>query len=161
MVGWVVNAGSAPTGLFAHLEGCPECRVFLEALLQFRGAARRDRERTLSEADALFPAEAPLPLAATPSLRVAGARPAGGRARGARSWWPAGLPAPAAVALAALLLIAGIAIGVGAAARLGQSPQRVPDTEMAKQPPGGFTVVYVCAVPEIEVVAEPIPPQGD
>ena len=144
--------GLEQAGLFAHLGGCAECRHFFDSLIRFRGAARRDREEILRQAEEMLPARLPLPVQAG-AHRPLGAWPS--------SWWRPGRPAPAAIAIAVLLLVAGIAIGAGLAIRFGRTPQRTPDTELAKQPPGGRTYVYVCSMPQIEVVGASIPATGE
>ncbi len=142
---------AVPAGLFGHLEGCAECRHFLDALIRFRGAARRDREEILRLADESLPARFPLP--GRPGARQT---PRTGRT----AWWRPGLPAPAAVALAVLLLAAGVAIGTGLGVRIGRAPRGAPDAEVAKQPPGGTTYVYVCSMPQVDVIGSPIPASG-
>jgi predicted anti-sigma-YlaC factor YlaD len=134
-------------GLFAHLEGCTECRHFFDFLIRFRSTARQDREEILRQADDRLPARFPLPA-------QAGARQSQGTWWS--SWWRPGLPAPAAIAFAVLLLVAGIVIGAGLAARTGRTPQRTPDAEQAKQPPGGTTYIYVCSMPQIEVTGKSV-----
>lgn len=139
-------------GLFTHLEGCPECRHFFDSLIRFRSTARQDREEILRQADERLPARFPLPA-------QAGTR----RTPGAwlSSWWRPALPAPAAIAFAALLLVAGIVIGAGLAARIGRVPQRTPDAGQAKQSPGGPTYVYVCSMPQIEVTGKSLAAPGE
>jgi len=134
-------------GLFGHLEGCGECRAFLATLVRFRNAAKRDREAALREADELLPAWPPRPAAA--------ARRGAWRERLA-AWPRPGLPAPAALALAALLLVAGIGIGAGLAGRRDAARARR-EAEATRTAPGSPRVVYVCAMPEYEVVGEPAP----
>ena len=135
-------------GLFTHLEGCAECRHFFDSLIRFRSTARQDREEILRQAEELLPARFPLPVASGTR------RPQG---TWLSSWWRPGLPAPAAIAFAVLLLVAGIVIGATLAARPRQAPQRTPDAELAKQPPGGPTYIYVCSMPQIEVVGTSTP----
>jgi predicted anti-sigma-YlaC factor YlaD len=142
------SGGMEQTGLFTHLEGCAECRHFFDSLLRFRSTARQDREEILREAEETLPARLPLPVAS-------GAR------RPQAAWWRPGLPAPAALAFAVLLLVAGIAIGAGLAARPGLAPQGAPKAETTKQPPGERTYVYVCSMPQIEVLGASIPATGE
>jgi hypothetical protein len=140
--------GIEQSGLFTHLEGCAECRHFFDTLIRFRGTAQQDRQEILRQADETLPARLPLPMRP-------GARRAAGASRSA--WWHPMLPTPAAIALAVLLLAAGIAIGASLASRFGRAPQRTPHAEVAKRPPGERTYVYVCSMPQIEVVGTPIP----
>jgi hypothetical protein len=140
--------GPEQAGLFTHLEGCPECRHFFDSLIRFRSTARQDREEILRQADELLPTR--LPLSARPGAR-----------RPLESWWRPGLPAPAALALAALLLVAGIAIGAHLAARPGRAPQGAPNAEAAKQPRLVPTYIYVCSMPQIEVNETRIPESGN
>ena len=146
------SGGLEQAGLFTHLEDCAECRHFFDSLIRFRSTARQDREEILRQADELLPARLPLP--AGPGAR----RPLGAWRS---SWWRPGLPAPAAIALAGLLLVAGIAIGAGLAARLGRAPQGTPDAELARQPRGVPIYVYVCSMPQIEVAGKSIPAAGN
>lgn len=144
--------GEEQAGLFAHLAGCPECRHFFDSLIRLRSVARRDREEILRQADELLPARLVLP--------------AGPRARRAPRTWPsswrrADLPATAALGLAVLLLAAGVAIGAGLAVRFGRAPQQTPRAEVAKQPPGGPTYVYVCSMPQVEVTGKSVPAEGN
>jgi hypothetical protein len=134
--------GMEQAGLFTHLEGCAECRHFFDSLIRFRSTARVDREEILRQAEESLPARFPPPVAS-------GAR----QPQGAwwSSWWRPGLPAPAAIAFAVLLLVAGIAIGASLA------PQRTPDAETVKQSPGEPTYIYVCSMPQIEVEGTRIP----
>jgi predicted anti-sigma-YlaC factor YlaD len=144
--------GLEQAGLFTHLEGCAECRHFFDSLIRFRSTARQDREEILRQADERLPARFQLPA-------QAGAR----RAPGVwlSSWWRPALPAPAAIAFAVLLLVAGIVIGVNLAAHPGRAPQRTPDAEQAKQPPGGPTYIYVCSMPQIEVTGKSTATSGE
>jgi len=152
--------GVEQAGLFAHLEGCAECRHFFDSLIRFRSAARRDRDAILREAGERLPGRPPLPATA-----AAGARPPAraGDARGASwrdrlgDWLRPGVPAPAALALAVLLLIAGVAIGVSLSSRLGGAPPRAPEAETVRRSPAGTTFIYVCSLPEVEVSASAIP----
>ena len=139
-------------GLFTHLEGCTECRHFFDSLIRFRSTARQDREEVLRQADERLPARLRLPV-----------RPGARRPPGAwlSSWWRPGLPVPAAIAFAVLLLVAGIVIGASLAARPGRAPQRTPDAEQAKQPPGGPTYIYVCSMPQIEVTGKSVATSGE
>ena len=139
-------------GLFTHLEGCTECRHFFDSLIHFRNTARQDREEILRQADERLPARFLLP-----------ARPGASLTPGAwlSSWWRPAMPVPAAIAFAVLLLVAGIVIGASLAARPNRAPQRTPDAEQAKQPPGGPTYIYVCSMPQIEVVGTSIPAAGE
>jgi predicted anti-sigma-YlaC factor YlaD len=139
-------------GLFTHLGGCAECRHFFDSLIRLRSAVRRDRDDLLRQADEMLPARPPLPAAA-----AARRSPAGWRSW----WWRTGLPAPAAIAFAVLLLAAGIAIGAGLAARPGRRPQGVPDAEPGKLPAGGISYVYVCSMPQIEVIGRPAAASGE
>lgn len=147
-------AGQA--GLFGHLEACGECRAFFETLVRARGAVRRDREALLRGADELLPAWPPRPAAAGP---------AGGRRREpwrerAAAALRGGLPVPAALVLAALLLVAGIGIGAGLAARRGAThPTR--EAEATKRASDGPRIIYVCSMPEYEVVGDPETDSGD
>ena len=146
------SGGIEQAGLFTHLEGCAECRHFFDSLIRFRGTARQDREEILRQAEESLPARLRLPAA--PGAR----RP---QWTWWSSWWRPGLPAPAAIAFAVLLLVAGIAIGAGLAARPGRAPQRTPDAEQAKQPPGGPTYIYVCSMPQIEVTGKSAATSGE
>ncbi len=144
--------GTEQAGLFAHLEGCAGCRQFLDSLIQFRKAARRDRQEILREAAEVIPERAPLP--ATVGRAAGGSRAA--RPRGWGGWLRPSLPAPAALALAVLLLAAGIAIGVGLGAR--RNPARLaPNVETTTSPSTAPTVIYVCSMPEVKVSAPAIP----
>ena len=138
-------------GLFGHLEACGECRAFLETLVSLRGGIRRDREAALREADELLPPWPPRPAAA--ARRGAWRERLLAPLRG-------GLTAPAALALAAVLLAAGIGIGAGLTARR-DAARAGRAVEAAKQAPAQSSVVYVCAMPECEVVGEPVPEAGD
>jgi predicted anti-sigma-YlaC factor YlaD len=140
--------GLEQAGLFTHLEGCPECRHFFDSLIRFRSTVRQDREEILRQADESLPARLPIPAAA-------GAR----RPQGTwwSSWWRPGLPAPAGLALAVTLLLAGIVIGAGLAARVGRPPQPAPGAEAAQQPRLVPTYIYVCSMPQIEVDGTRIP----
>lgn len=133
-----------PAGLFAHLEGCPGCRGFLEALLSVRSALKRDLDAAQREADALAPARLP--------------RPDRRRDRLSALWtWAPRRPAlalAAALGCAAVLLAAGIAIGTGLADR---SPAAGPAPGADAPDESGAGVVYVCALPEYEVLSSPDP----
>lgn len=129
------SAGPGPAGLFAHLEGCAGCRRFLETTLRFRGDARLDREAMLREADDSLPARLPLPERAEPRRSPVPRRTA---------WWRPALPVPAAVGLAVLLFVAGVTAGVGLSTRFGPAPTTP-------------TYVYICSMPQIDVVGS-LPP---
>jgi hypothetical protein len=146
------SGGTEPGGLFTHLEGCTECRHFFDSFVRFRSTARQDREEILRQADETLPARLPLPAGPGARRTTATWRPA---------WWRPGLSAPSAIALAVLLLVAGVIIGAGLAVRFGRAPRRTPDTELAKQPPGGTTYVYVCSMPQIEVTGKSVPATGE
>jgi hypothetical protein len=137
-----------PAGLFAHLEGCAGCRQFLDSLIRFRGAARRDREELLRQADESLPERFPLP--AGPESRSA---PDPRRS----TWWRPALPAAAALGVAALLFVAGVTTGLGLAIALGRAPQRAPGTGAANPARGVTTYVYVCSMPQIDVIGRPLP----
>jgi hypothetical protein len=147
--------GMEQAGLFAHLEGCPGCRQFLDSLIRFRNAARRDREEILLQADELLPAHAPLPATARRALAPAGG-PSGRWRERIAGWLRPGLPAPAAILLAVALLAVGIAIGTGLGARR-EATRIPPDAETAKRPGTPPQVVYVCSMPQVEVTGEAIP----
>ncbi len=138
------------SGLFGHLEACGDCRAFLETLTRARGAIRRDREALRREADAVLP-----PWPPRPADSAAGSAPAPGHAAPSRR----GLPAPALLALAAVLLVAGIAIGAGLAGRRDGARARQ-EAEAARPAPESPRVVYVCAMPEYQVVGEPVMDTG-
>jgi predicted anti-sigma-YlaC factor YlaD len=129
------SAEPGPAGLFAHLEGCADCRQFLDALLRFRADARRDREEILRAADEALPERLPLPTGPAPRRAPT---PRG------TAWWRPALPLPAAVGLAVLLFVAGVTAGVGLSGRLGPS----------RSAP---TYVYVCSLPQVDVVGSPLP----
>lgn len=146
------TGGLEQAGLFTHLEGCTGCRHFFDSLIRFRNTARQDRDEILRQADERLPARFAFP-----------ARPGARRAPGTwwSSWWRPGLPAPAAIAFAVLLLVAGIVIGASLAARPGRAPQRTPDAGLVKQPSGGPTYIYVCSMPQIEVTGKSVAVSGN
>lgn len=144
--------GMEQAGLFAHLETCSGCRSFFDSLIRFRKAARRDREEILRQADELLPVHAPLPA----ELQRG---PRGSWRRRFAAWLRPGVPAPAALVLAVLLLAAGIAIGAGLTARR-NGAKVAPEVETGKQAPGTTQIVYVCSMPEVQVTARAIPGDG-
>jgi len=139
--------GMEQAGLFAHLEGCPGCRQFLDSLIRFRKTAQRDREEILREAEERLPSAAPLPGAI--------GRGAAARARRAAFVRPL-VPAPG-FALGVLLLVAGIAIGAGLASHR-QVAKVAPQVETGTSTPNEPQVVYVCSMPEVKVTAKALPP---
>ena len=146
-------AAAEPGGLFGHLETCAECRAFLDALMRVRGAAREDRARLLREAEAVLPAAAPIPA---PAPAPAGWRPStAGPPR--RGLFGGAVPIPAAFGYAALVLALGIAIGAGIALRVGGPRPPAPAVTSPERAPAATRVVYVCAMPEIQVEATPLP----
>ena len=143
-------AAAEPGGLFGHLETCAECRAFLDALMRVRGAVREDRARLLREAEAVLPADPPIPAPAPAGWRASTAGPPGRGLFGA-------VPIAAALGYAALVLALGIAIGAGIALRVGGPRPPAPAVTSPERAPAATRVVYVCAMPEIQVEATPLP----
>lgn len=122
---------SEQVALFRHLEECGECRRFLDSMIRFRQAARRDQEAILLAAEDILPQGTPFEWRKRPVE-------AGFWQRLAAGGWR--VPAPVAVSLAAILLLGG--------ALLGSRVARV-------AAPGGEirpAVVVVCGLPPVDVV---------
>jgi hypothetical protein len=115
--------------LEAHLEGCAGCREELRGLQRAAGA--------LGE-DVMFPGEAGMDwdaFAASTVQRITGLRGrAAGKAAGLAAWWHQVLRAPGwAAAAAAMLLVAGVAIGTyGALMITGGAAGDTPQVPMAR-----------------------------
>ena len=139
-----LDAGD-PAGLFAHLESCADCRAFLESLLAMRHELAADRERALREGDELLPAR--LPVVGSKAERVAVAQP------DHRPRW-AFAPA-SAIALAALLLVAGIAIGTRIPRGRTELPVSPPASGVGSPESATPAVVYVYSLAEYPVIAAP------
>jgi anti-sigma factor RsiW len=128
--------------MFRHLEGCDLCRGFLESMIRVRAAAGVDRMTLLREAEeTLPPAEALL-------RRARRGAPATGP--GSRRLWASGwrIPAPIAVGLGVLLLVAGLLIG----SRIPPEARRTATPAEGLEPASGPTVVLVSWMPEVAVV---------
>ncbi len=131
--------------LFRHLEGCPDCRLFLDSMVRFRNAAKKDRDLLFQGADELLPpAEAFRIPVARPSFRDGWIWRLGAGIR---------LPAPVAVGLAVVLVVLGILVG----ARFSTGPGGGrPHWELggaSGERKGDERVVVVCGLPEVEVFA--------
>ena len=129
---------SDQVALFRHFGGCPACRQFFDSMVRFRKAARMDQEEMFRSAGELLPQRSPLPSERRPT------------ARGTQGWlqviaggWR--MPAPVAVGLALVLMIAGALLGARIA--------------VVSESPGSFkpSVVVVCGLPEVEVVGTGLP----
>ena len=152
---------SAQAALFGHLEGCSECRRFLDSMVRFRKAAAVDREEIFLSAGEALPPRSPVPAEARrtdaggkPTRRSQEAGQPGPR-------WPrvlAGgwrrLPAPVAAGLAVILLAAGALLGARLAAVSGGGGPEWSAARMEKP-----AVIVVCGLPEVEVVGSG--PGGD
>ena len=128
--------------LYHHLEECAGCGEFFAAALRLRRTMHSDREALLRAAEEDL---APLtPLGA----RVRRAAP-GSWLRALWGRWS--VPAPAAVAIAAGLLVGGTWLGT----RVGRDGE---DSRLSAGavPPAPPAVVVVCGLPEVEVHA-PMP----
>ncbi len=133
--------------LFRHLEGCPDCRLFLDSMVRFRSAAKKDRDLLFQGADELLPpAEAFRKPFARPTFRD--------------GWiWRLGaaihLPAPVAVGLALVLVVFGILVGSRfSTGREGGRPhwgQGAASGERRRDE----RVVVVCGLPEVDVLWGP------
>jgi predicted anti-sigma-YlaC factor YlaD len=125
-------------GVFKHLEGCSDCRLFFRSMIRLRRAAKRDREEISLAANEILPERSPLPL---------------GRGNGRWERWLAGgwrMPAPVAVGLAVILLITGALVGtrmVGISGNAGRQG-------LAERPAKPIVVV-VCSLPEVQVLGSP------
>lgn len=140
------SEAGAHAGLFAHLERCEGCREFLAEALSVRRAVRRDRDALLAEADEMLPARLPRPAAAPSPAVLERLLP---RERPGRAL-------ALALGLAVVVLAAGVVIGLGLP-RDGVGGATAPPVEGASAPgDAGVNVVYVCAMPEYAVVAEPL-----
>jgi predicted anti-sigma-YlaC factor YlaD len=126
--------------LFGHLENCTECRLFLDSMIRFRNAARRDHEASSLAADEALPQGSRLPLKEAAS------------GHGERRWlriltrgWR--MPASVAIGAAVVLLVAGAIVGT-----------RISTLSGGGGPEGqaGLTskpaVVVICSLPEVEVL---------
>jgi hypothetical protein len=130
--------------LFRHMENCPDCRLFLDSMIRFRIAAKRDKEFLFRAADESLPSEMKLPadrprgVSGAGWLRVLGA----GRS----------IPAPLAIGLAIVLLIFGIYVGgriaMGPGNRGAALEREVGDGDGGVRP----RVIVLCGLPEVEVL---------
>ncbi len=162
--------------LFRHLEGCCECRLFFDSMLRFSKAAKRDLEEIRLVADDILPLHGPLPVSVRAAGDGANSLPmhpsgltgrrshrrasedAVGALPDRRSGWGwkrwtgllAGgwrMPAPVAIGLALVLLVAGALVGTRISTIAGGGGPMGRDGRVVKP-----TVVVVCSLPEVQVL---------
>lgn len=127
-------------GVFKHLEGCSDCRLFFQSMIRLRKAAKRDLDEISLAANEILPQHAPR----LPNSR----RRRSGTGRWAR--WLAGgwrMPAPVAVGLAAILLVTGALVGVRLVGISGNAGRQGLAARTAEP-----IVVVVCSLPEVQVL---------
>lgn len=126
---------SSQPAVFGHLEGCSDCRGFLDSMIRLRMSARMDHENLLLAADQILPDWSPPAVESLP----APVRP--WREIFATRWR---VPVPAAVVLGVILLAGGAILG----SRFGFSGSG-PGAGWSSEP----AVVVVCGMPPVDVVA--------
>ncbi len=122
-------------GLFRHLEGCSDCRLFFRSMIRLRNAAKRDQEEIALTADEILPPWDP----------AAVQRSSRGRSRWIEivsGGWR--MPKPVAIGVAIVLIAGGIVLGSRIASTGGSGAA---GDRIAKP-----AVVVVCSLPEVEVV---------
>ncbi len=135
---------SEQVSLFRHMEGCPDCRLFLDSMIRFRMAAKRDKELLFLAAEETLPPELPLPAHHSKWVPHAGWLRVLGAGRS--------MPAPLAIGLAVVLLVIGIYVGgkiaTGHEGRGSRWQQGAGDEE----PGVRQKVIVLCGLPEVEVL---------